>query len=135
MKSRILVLFAVVISFAIGCAGARGTLSFRNLKYPVSFSPVVEVDGKTLRKEKMIELGRFSTSKIYWGVLYGSVKISGNYDFSDEINQAIAQHEARGIHSLRITTSQCPTSYAIPLTWIAWLPSCSKVQIEGILFK
>ena len=135
MNLRVFWTLALIASFGLGCAGAHGAMTFRQLKHPVSFSPHVEVDGKVLAREQMTDLGKVTLTKTYWGFLYAAVALTGEHDFSAELNEAISRRQARGIHSLKVTVSPCPTSYAVPLTWIMWLPSCARVRFEGTLFK
>lgn len=132
-------LIPVLVAAALGlgaCGGARGTLAFDGLKYPVSSSPFVYApDGQPVTLGALAQVGYIDEAVRLWGILYSWIPLSGTKDISDLINARIAAVGGEGVINLALHVSNCGINYIPFINWLPIYPGCTYVRVTGNIVK
>ena len=130
-------LLVIAIVAALGaCGGARGTLAFDGLKYPVSSSPFVYApDGQPVTLGPLAPVGVIDEDVRLWGIFYSWIPLSGTKDISDLINTRIAAVGGEGVINLALHVSNCGINYIPFINWLPIYPGCTYVRVTGTIVK
>lgn len=126
----------LLIAFA-ACGGARGTVAFDTLKYPVSSSAFVYApDGQPITLGPMLQpVGVLDEDVRLWGILYSWIPLTGTKDVSELINARIAAAHGEGVINLALAVSNCGINYIPFLNWLPIYPGCTYVHITGQIVR
>ena len=124
------------VAAASGCAGARGSLAFDRLSYPVSSSSFLYgPDEQLVAAGQLTTLTSFTLEKRIWGILWSFVPLSGAEDVSDEINERIAEAGGEGVTNLSVQVENCGMNYVPIINWLPIYPGCTLVHVTGVVVK
>lgn len=129
---------AIVLALALAaCSGARGTVAFDTLKYPVSSSSFVYGPGGEILTlgPALQPVGIIDEDVRLWGILYSIVPLSGTKDVSELINARVAQAHGEGVINLALAVSNCGINYIPILNWLPIYPGCTYVHITGQIVR
>ena len=120
----------------VGCAGARGSLVFNSLEYPVSMSGYVENQaGQSIPPEEMEVVGKISYKKTFWGLLYGLIRLTNEQDASQPINRQIRDAGGDGARDVSISVENGPFNEMPIFNMIPFWPGITRVIIKGDIIK
>lgn len=130
-------LLLVMMPFSVGCAGAKGNMTFDDLKYPASMSAFIYGNNnETLVKGDNLDVvGDFKYEKKFWGILYSMVPLSSDKDIVEAINRKIDEAGGEGLINLSVTAENCAFNSFPLLSLLPIMPGCLNVTIEGEIVK
>ena len=131
-------LISIIVVTVLGaCSGARGTLAFDTLKYPVSSSAFVYApDGQPLTIGPALQaVGAIDEPVRLWGIFYSWIPLSGTKDISELINARIAAAGGDGVVNLALHVSNCGINYIPFINWLPIYPGCTYVQVTGMIVR
>lgn len=121
---------------ASGCAGARGSLAFDQLRYPVSSSSYLYgPDEQVLDQTQLTSLTSFEVRQRLWGIFWSFIPLSGTEDISAAINQRIAEAGGEGVTNLSVQVENCGMNYVPFVNWLPIYPACTLVTVTGNVIK
>jgi hypothetical protein len=134
---RKIIPLVVLIATVGACAGARGTVAFDHLKYPVSSSAFVYApDGQPITVGPgLAPVGAIDEDVRLWGIVYSWVPLTGTKDISELINARIAAAAGEGVINLALHVSNCGINYIPILNWLPIYPGCTYVRVTGTIVK
>ena len=130
-------LIPILLVTATACTGARGTVAFDTLRYPVSSSAFVYApDGQPITIGPALQpVGQLDDSVRLWGIFYSWIPLSGTKDISEVINARIAAVGGEGVINLALHVSNCGINYIPFINWLPIYPGCTNVEITGTIVK
>lgn len=131
-------LLSILVVAVLGaCTGARGTVAFDTLRYPVSSSPFVYApDGQPLTIGPALQaVGAIDDAVRLWGIFYSWIPLSGTKDISELINAHIAAAGGEGVVNLALHVSNCGINYIPVLNWLPIYPGCTYVRVTGTIVR
>jgi len=131
MSKHILILGALCLTLS-GCTGARGSLRFDQLDYPVSSSGYLYTPEAIT---EVVVVDQMYLSVNLWGIGWSLIPLNGKVDVSDLINYRISAAGGEGIINLSITTDNCGINYVWPLNMLPVWPGCVAVGIQGDIVR
>ncbi|HEY3359193.1 MAG TPA: hypothetical protein VGQ83_38445 [Polyangia bacterium] len=138
MRKTIINILGVVALASVlgGCAGARGTLAFDQLKFPVSSSAFIYApDERPVTVNELVRVGRVQWVERIWGIFWSWIPLSGVKDVSFPINAQIAAAGGEGVINLAIKAENCGMNYVPFINWLPIYPGCTYVTITGDVVK
>jgi len=121
---------------ATACAGARGSLSFDKLQYPVSSSAALyTTEERQVSGNQLEELGQIHVTERLWSTFWSAIPLHGTRDVSAPINTQIAQAGGEGAVGLSVTAANCGTNYVELLNWLPIYPGCVLVTVRGQIVR
>jgi hypothetical protein len=137
MDSRTWIPCALLAALALsGCAGARGSVAFNKLEYPVSMSPYVEArSGRVLSPDDIQVVGEVNYETKIWGMGYSLIPLSGEKDVSEPINQQVRAAKGDGVSQLSVAADFCSLNHVPVLNSLPVWPACVDVSIRGQIYR
>jgi len=136
---KTIILFIIISMFFLltACAGARGSIVLKDVNHPVSMSPYIyDKNGQVLSINKGLTYnGGFLIEKTYYGTFYSLIKLSGDDDVNQQINDAVKASNSDAVVNLHYVVDQGGTNGCCPLTWLPIWPGTTKVFIMGDMVK
>lgn len=135
--SRLLLM--VILCLLTSCmVGGKGNVLFNEVRYPVSGNAsFLKEDGSKYKLPATTKpLAKLEAHKYFWGMVYGVVSLTGDYDLGPDINAAIEQAGGNAVANARLVNVQCVSNYFLGLIGILpFVPGCSSVTLEGDIVK
>ena len=137
MDYRVLTYRAFIAMLALsGCAGARGSVAFNKLEYPVSMSSYVEDrSGRVLSPNDMQVIGELKYETKVWGMGYSIIPLSGEKDVSAPINEQVRSARGEGVSDLSVAADYCALNHVPVLNFLPVWPTCVDVSIRGNIIR
>ncbi|MBN1612160.1 MAG: hypothetical protein JW940_36350 [Polyangiaceae bacterium] len=115
-----------------GCAGARSSMRFDHLEYPVSMSPyLVDGAGESRSPRELEVVGKVRYEETAWGMVYSAVRLTGEHDVSQPINQQVRAAGGDGVVGLTVVSDYCTLNYVPILPVLPFWPGCTDVSVTG----
>jgi hypothetical protein len=137
MDCRVWIPCALLATLTLsGCAGARGSVAFNKLEYPVSMSPYVESrSGRVLSPDDMQVVGEVKYETKIWGMGYSLIPLTGEEDVSEPINQQVRSVRGDGVSQLSVAADYCSLNHVPLLNVLPVWPTCVDVSIQGQIYR
>ena len=117
VRAALLVTAAASLITTAGCAGARGGVSFKTARYPISMSGMLfDPQGRVLPPQALQVVGEVQADRWLWGVMYSWIPLSGTRDMSEDMNEQIAAFGGEGGIGLHAEVTGCALNGFFPLT-------------------
>jgi hypothetical protein len=139
MKSllKITVISLVLSTFLFSCAGARGTVRFDRLKYPVSMSGLLyDSKGKLAVVNKNLKVvGKLRYTKTIYSMVYTGATFNPQQEFGDAMNEQIAAQKGDGVVNLKLGSRNCVYNFVPIVTMLPFWPGCTVIKAKGDIVK
>ena len=101
---RVLFLFIMVTLLSSCMVGGGGTVTFHQVKYPVSGNEqLLDQNRSTVDVSKQSSYrGRLKISSRFWSIMYGFLQLTGEKDLGSEINQKIEELDGNAMLNAQI---------------------------------
>jgi len=117
-------------------AGGRGALTFERLEHPVSMSSYIEEpSGRILSPDDLDEVAVFHHDMRFWGMAYSALRLTGEKDLSEPINEQVRAARGDGVILLTVISEGCAWNRVPLLTLLPIWPGCTKVSIQGTIVR
>jgi len=133
-----LLLGALGMLVASGCAGARVSVTANRARYPLSLSRVVrDGQGRLQDAGSLEKVGGLDVRKTTRGFVYSALAVPPTRDFSDEINAQVAAAGGEAVVGLTVSIAGgCGWLNGFPiLDALPFWPGCVPVRLTGDIVR